>query len=50
MPMTDSTLRLYYVGADEREDKLEAEAGATHQIGLALCDGTDLTNWKRWVP
>lgn len=49
MPMADGRLRMYYVGADEREDRLEAEAGARHQIGLAICNGSDLTHWRRWV-
>ncbi len=49
MRMADGTVRLYYVGADEREDRLEAEAGAAHQIGMAVCDGTELTSWRRWV-
>ena len=48
VPMQDGGLRMYYVGADEREDRLEAEAGARHQIGLALGDGADLTLWRRW--
>jgi hypothetical protein len=48
IPMEDGALRLYYVGADEREDRLEAEAGARHQIGLAVCAGGDLTRWQRW--
>jgi hypothetical protein len=48
VPMDDGSLRMYYVAANEREDRLEAEAGACHQIGLALCDGRDLTRWSRW--
>lgn len=48
--MADGGLRMYYVGAAQREDRIEAEAGAAHQIGLAVCAGEDLRRWQRWIP
>lgn len=48
----DGGLLMYYVGAgyrgEEFDDLVEAEASAVHQIGLATCDGEDLTRWTRW--
>lgn len=48
----DRKLRMYYVGAGERaaglEEHAEAEASAVHKIGMAECDGEDLTVWRRF--
>jgi hypothetical protein len=46
--MSDGSLRMYYVGASRRDDSIAAESSATHQIGLAICTGEDLTRWQRW--
>ena len=45
VPMPDGTLRLYYIGSNER--KGDSELDTVNQIGLAVSDG-DLTQWKRW--
>jgi len=52
VPAPEGGLLMYYVGAGYRgedfSDLVEAEASAVHQIGLASCDGEDLTRWTRW--
>jgi hypothetical protein len=40
LPMPDGSLRLYYVGFDE-----QVETG----IGMAVCDGRDLTRWEKYA-
>lgn len=41
-------LWLYYIGSNEAGDHQVAdEMSLRHQIGLACCDGDDLTRWRR---
>jgi hypothetical protein len=41
-------LWLYYIGSNEAGDHQVAdEMILQHQIGLACCDGKDLTRWRR---
>jgi hypothetical protein len=40
LPMPDGSLRLYYVGFSEQ---------AETAIGMAVCDGKDLTRWERYL-
>lgn len=48
VPMDDGTLRLYYIGSNERPaGQGHAELISVHQIGLAISDG-DITRWRRW--
>lgn len=46
IPMDDGSLRMYYIGSNEREGA-DSELGSVHQIGMAVSDG-DLTKWSRW--
>jgi len=48
VPMEDGSLRMYYIGSNEREGA-DSELGSVHQIGLAVSDG-DPTQWTRWTP
>lgn len=51
VPMPDGGLRLYHVGASESRSPDPAvidRAGIINRIGMASCDGRDLTRWKRW--
>ncbi len=48
VPMDDGTLRLYYIGSNERPaGRGHAELISVHQIGLAISDG-DIRRWRRW--
>jgi hypothetical protein len=48
VPMDDGSIRLYYIGSNERPPgQGHAELLSVHQIGLAISDG-DLTRWRRW--
>jgi len=44
VPMPDGSLRMYYIGSDERDG--EGELDTVNQIGLAVSDG-DVTQWRR---
>lgn len=46
VPMPDGSLRLYYIGSDERDG--EGELDTVNQIGVAISDG-DITQWRRWA-
>lgn len=46
VPMPDGSLRMYYIGSDERDG--ESELDTVNQIGLAISDG-DITQWQRWT-
>ena len=46
VPMPDRSLRLYYIGSDERRG--EGELDTVNQIGLAVSDG-DILQWRRWT-
>jgi hypothetical protein len=43
----DGSLRLYYIGSNERPDGGGGELEAVHQIGLAVSEG-DITKWTRY--
>jgi hypothetical protein len=45
VPLPDGSLRLYYIGSDERDG--EGELDTVNQIGVAVSDG-DITQWRRW--
>lgn len=45
VPMSDGSLRMYYVGCNEG-GKTELETN--HKIGLALSEGNNYLKWKRW--
>jgi hypothetical protein len=45
VPMPDGSLRLYYIGSNERGG--DSELDTVNQIGMAVSDG-DITKWKRW--
>jgi hypothetical protein len=45
--MDDGTLRLYYIGSNERTGAGANELDSVHQIGLAVSSG-DITRWERW--
>ncbi len=47
VPQPDGSLRLYYIGSNERPDGGGGELEAVHQIGLAVSDG-DITRWTRY--
>jgi hypothetical protein len=47
VPMDDGSLRLYYIGSNERLG--DTELDAINQIGVAVSDG-DILNWQRWTP
>lgn len=50
VPMDDGSLRMYYIGSNERPaGQGHAELLSVHQIGLAVSDG-DITRWRRWDP
>jgi len=50
VPMDDGSLRMHYIGSNERPMGRGADSlVAVHQIGLAVSDG-DLTRWRRWSP
>ncbi|TVS09906.1 MAG: glycosyl hydrolase [Gammaproteobacteria bacterium] len=47
VPMADGSLRLYYIGSNERPAGMgHAELFSVHQIGLAVSDG-DIRQWRR---
>jgi hypothetical protein len=46
--MDDGTLRLYYIGSNERSGEGGSELSSVHQIGMAVSDG-DITKWERWT-
>ncbi|MEZ5513658.1 MAG: hypothetical protein R3F58_07280 [Steroidobacteraceae bacterium] len=48
VPMADGSLRLYYIGSNERADASGGELQSVHQVGLAISDG-DITRWRRWL-
>ncbi|MDG2244305.1 MAG: hypothetical protein P8L66_12535 [Rhodospirillaceae bacterium] len=48
VPMDDGTLRLYYIGSNERDSEGGSELSSVHQIGMAVSDG-DITKWERWT-
>jgi hypothetical protein len=48
VPMDDDTLRLYYIGSNERDSEGGSELSSVHQIGMAFSDG-DITKWERWT-
>jgi hypothetical protein len=48
VPLPDGTLRLYYVGSNERSGAGANELESVHQIGLAVSRG-DITQWERWT-
>jgi hypothetical protein len=46
--LPDGRLRMYYIGSNEAgEGEAVDELRLRHQIGLAVCDGHDLTRWRR---
>jgi hypothetical protein len=47
VPMADGSLRLYYIGSNERPHSGGGELDTVHQIGLAVSDG-NITRWRRW--
>ncbi len=44
----DGTLRLYYIGSNERPGEGGSELDTVHQIGLAVSAG-DVTRWERFT-
>jgi hypothetical protein len=48
VPLPDGTLRLYYIGSNERSGAGANELESVHQIGLAVSRG-DITRWERWT-
>lgn len=47
MNLDDRSLRLYYVGSNERIGGGGSEIDTVHQIGLAVSAG-DITKWERF--
>lgn len=50
VPAGDGRLFMYFVGATENPNPqpgMMDENAITHRFGLAVCDGKDLTQWKR---
>lgn len=50
VPAGDGRLFLYFVGATENPNPVPGqmdENAITHRFGLAVCDGEDLTRWRR---
>jgi hypothetical protein len=50
VPAGDGRLFMYFVGATENPNPQPGvmdENAITHRFGLAVCDGKDLTRWKR---
>ena len=47
VPQDDGSLRLYYIGSNERPASGGTELDTVHQIGLAVSAG-DITDWERF--
>jgi len=51
VPMPGGGWRMYYIGSNEaggHAGGVPNELALRHQIGLAVCDGSDLRRWHRW--
>lgn len=48
VPMPDGSLRLYYIGSNERPASGGSELDTVNQIGLAISGG-DITRWERYT-
>ncbi len=47
VPLGDGSLRMYFIGANERSGEGRNELSTVHQIGMAVSDG-DITRWQRY--